>query len=434
MGTAGDKQRPSGDSPIIMENIETILDELNEYEQQKTTEIPKLLEEYITHLAKTGDTLFPWSKVRGVLRHKLEIVIAAFREVCPIENVPPCPNVEPFNYEIMKDKILEQFDSFTYAPFTIQRLCELLCAPRKHYKRTDKFMRGIEKNLLVVSTVDPEQKKRSRSTSLTQPLMNGIIEVHVGQNRASLMTFGKSNQATSPAPLDTVSAYDADSGISDTEDEDKLTDKPSDMEAKEEARVALSEPIATKEEDKMTEEILAPIENSIPTTLSEEETACKSLEVDVEDIAVKSNEDETFGSNQVTTIIEATPEVKEPSIDKKRPLEEDDDEETENNRDAKQPRFFSPDKSSETQVSEATVAEVSEILAEVSEAVPEVSEAEESKSTDDLEEDKAEAPAVVPVPIEKEAEEKEEKEETEETEETEKTEETEETEEIEERS
>ena len=173
--TAGDKQRPSGNSPIIMENIESILDELNgncfsfsllsihslplsqeklvsnellvmfafangimrkpsscllliwnrfpyiwlsftlisEYDQQKTSEIPKLLEEYITHLAKTGDTLFPWSKVRGVLRHKLEIVIAAFREVCPIENVPPCPNVEPFNYETMKDKILEQFDSFT---------------------------------------------------------------------------------------------------------------------------------------------------------------------------------------------------------------------------------------------------------------------------------------------------------------------------------
>lgn len=51
------------------------------------------------------------------------------------------------------------FDTFIFsAPFTIQRLCELLCAPRKHYKRTDKFMRGIEKNLLVVSTVDPEQR------------------------------------------------------------------------------------------------------------------------------------------------------------------------------------------------------------------------------------------------------------------------------------
>ena len=38
--------------------------------------------------------------------------------------------------------------------------------------------------------------------------MNGIIDVHVGQNRSSLMTLGKSNQATSPAPLDTASAYD----------------------------------------------------------------------------------------------------------------------------------------------------------------------------------------------------------------------------------
>ena len=31
------------------------------------------------------------------------------------------------------------------APFTIQRLCELLTDPKKHYKRTDKFLRGIEK-------------------------------------------------------------------------------------------------------------------------------------------------------------------------------------------------------------------------------------------------------------------------------------------------
>nr|CAG4642749.1 EOG090X0BWU [Evadne anonyx] len=358
---------------------------VEKYEQQKTAEIPKLLEEYITHLAKTGDTLFPWSKVRGVLRHKLEIVIAAFREVCPIENVPPCPNVEPFNYETMKDKILEQFDSFAYAPFTIQRLCELLCAPRKHYKRTDKFMRGIEKNLLVVSTVDPEQnRKRSRSTSLAQPLMNGIIEVHVGQNRASLMTFGKSNQATSPAPVDSVPAYDADSGISDTEDEDKLTDKPLETEAsKEELPVAPSEPIVVKEDsDKMTEETseAAPSENTtIPTTSAEEDTASKNLDVDVEDIAAKPTEEEPLESNAVATVIEVTPEVKEAPIDKKRPLEEDNDDETENNRDAKQPRFFSPDKSSEAQVSEA-VTEESEAVAEVS---------EESKSTDDLPEEKA---------------------------------------------
>lgn len=208
-----------------MENIESILDELNDYDKQKTPEIPKNLEEYINHLAKTGETLFPWLKIRGVLRHKLELVITNFKEVCPTENLPPCPNVEPFNFEIVKDKILQQFDSFTCAPFTIQRLCELLCAPRKHYKRTDKFMRGIEKNLLVVTTVDPEQRKRSESVSSSQTLVNGVVDINVGSSRPLATFAAKNDSRPVSAASDTASVSDADSGISDTEDEDKPTRK-----------------------------------------------------------------------------------------------------------------------------------------------------------------------------------------------------------------
>lgn len=40
------------------------------------------------------------------------------------------------------------------APFTIQRLCELICRPELHYKRIDKFLRALEKNTMVVTTVD----------------------------------------------------------------------------------------------------------------------------------------------------------------------------------------------------------------------------------------------------------------------------------------
>ncbi|XP_078465697.1 serine/threonine-protein phosphatase 4 regulatory subunit 2 isoform X2 [Lampetra planeri] len=62
----------------------------------------------------------------------------------------------------------------TIAPFTIQRLCELLMEPKKHYKRTDKFMRGIEKNVLVVSSVYPSSEKFNFSTS-TLNRVNGIL-------------------------------------------------------------------------------------------------------------------------------------------------------------------------------------------------------------------------------------------------------------------
>lgn len=48
----------------------------------------------------------------------------------------------------MKTLLFDRFDHFQAAPFTIQRLCELLTDPKKHYSRLDKFMRALEKNIL----------------------------------------------------------------------------------------------------------------------------------------------------------------------------------------------------------------------------------------------------------------------------------------------
>jgi len=40
----------------------------------------------------------------------------------------------------------------------VQRLCELLCYPEQHYKRIDKFLHALEKNISVVTTVDEESR------------------------------------------------------------------------------------------------------------------------------------------------------------------------------------------------------------------------------------------------------------------------------------
>lgn len=56
--------------------------------------------------------------------------------------------MDAFNYENLKTALLERLDLFHAAPFTVQRLCELLTNPKKHYCRLDKFMRALEKNIL----------------------------------------------------------------------------------------------------------------------------------------------------------------------------------------------------------------------------------------------------------------------------------------------
>nr|CAG4636456.1 EOG090X0BWU [Eubosmina coregoni]SVE70018.1 EOG090X0BWU [Eubosmina coregoni] len=380
-----------------MENVESVLDELNVqgrdyYDKKKTAEIPKMLEDYINHLAKTGDTLFPWSKVKSVIRHKLELVIANFREICPTENLPPCPNVEPFHYETMRDKILVQFDSFNCAPFTIQRLCELLCAPRKHYKRTDKFMRGIEKNLLVVSTVDPEQRKRVDSTS--QTLVNGVVEVNAASNNRALTHVTFAQRPTSAAS-DVASVSDADSGISDTEDEDKLphlikqqqeepvvalttsVEEQSKVEVSANEQQVKESPIAMEtetgtepvpesetvsseavftiatptEEVKPSSPAAAPSEIEPAAIISTEltTTAVQQLEEPVASLPMEQTDE----SVAVIEMTESTPLAETvlqetPGADKKRPLEREENneenEDEEHSPDAKQPRIFSPDK------------------------------------------------------------------------------------------
>lgn len=124
------------------------------YKQQ----VPVELEEYLRYVAKTGNTLFQWSLVKPFIREKILNVIAEFADQSALTDIPPYPNVDPFNYEAMKTMLLERFDTFNGPPFTIQRLCELLSCPRKEYNRVDKFMRAVEKNILVVSTCELRSK------------------------------------------------------------------------------------------------------------------------------------------------------------------------------------------------------------------------------------------------------------------------------------
>lgn len=149
----------------MIENAELVMQMLEMYQMYKQ-QVPVELEEYLKYVAKTGNTLFQWTLVKPFIREKIMNVIAEFVEQSSLSDIPPYPNVDPFNYEAMKTMLLERFDTFNGPPFTIQRLCELLSCPRKEYNRVDKFMRAVEKNILVVSTCDLRPKRE-------EPIVNG---------------------------------------------------------------------------------------------------------------------------------------------------------------------------------------------------------------------------------------------------------------------
>ncbi|KAG8197667.1 hypothetical protein JTE90_001596 [Oedothorax gibbosus] len=152
-------------------NAESVLDALNDFERK--SEIPEILDQYLERIAKNGEIVFPWNKLKPLLKKKLEFVLDEFYETCPVETSNPIPNFEAFNFENLKKTILQAVDAFTSAPFTIQRLCELVTNPTKHYNRTDKYMRGIEKNVLVVSTIEPRSEQLD-GVNANNPIVNGM--------------------------------------------------------------------------------------------------------------------------------------------------------------------------------------------------------------------------------------------------------------------
>ncbi|XP_062825783.1 serine/threonine-protein phosphatase 4 regulatory subunit 2 isoform X2 [Anolis carolinensis] len=145
---------------------------LEDFEKRGKKEVCPILDQFLCHVAKTGETMIQWSQFKGYFIFKLEKVMDDFRTSAPEPRGPPNPNVEYIPFEEMKERILKIVTGFNGIPFTIQRLCELLTDPRRNYTGTDKFLRGVEKNVMVVSCVYPSSEKNN-SNSLNR--MNGVM-------------------------------------------------------------------------------------------------------------------------------------------------------------------------------------------------------------------------------------------------------------------
>uniref|UniRef100_A0A4W5PN93 Protein phosphatase 4, regulatory subunit 2a n=1 Tax=Hucho hucho TaxID=62062 RepID=A0A4W5PN93_9TELE len=203
--------------------IDTLLEAFTDFEKKGKKDACPALDQLLSHVAKTGETMISWSQFKSYFLFKLEKVMDDFRTSTPDQRGPSNPNVEHIPFEEMKERILKIVAGYNGIPFTIQRLCELLTDPKRNYTRTDKFLRGVEKNVMVVSCVYPTSEKNGE-TSVNK--MNGVMF----PGNTSIYSERNINGPGTPRPLNRpkllLSTSLATNGLPDsTDDKEPLTEQ-----------------------------------------------------------------------------------------------------------------------------------------------------------------------------------------------------------------
>ena len=96
-------------------------------------------------MSSTGQSQFEWAQFKQVIAVKLEAVCAEYHGA--VQDLPEA-------YDAVLKRLLALLEDFPNAPFTVQRLCELLLDPHRIYATsTRKVTSAFEKLLTVSSTV-----------------------------------------------------------------------------------------------------------------------------------------------------------------------------------------------------------------------------------------------------------------------------------------
>ncbi|XP_045931960.1 serine/threonine-protein phosphatase 4 regulatory subunit 2-A-like [Micropterus dolomieu] len=87
--------------------IDSLQEALRDFDKTAKKEACPLLEQFLCHIAKTGETMVQWSQFKNYFLFKLEKVMDDFKASAPEQRGPANPNVESIPFEDMKERILK---------------------------------------------------------------------------------------------------------------------------------------------------------------------------------------------------------------------------------------------------------------------------------------------------------------------------------------
>eukprot|EP00906_Rhabdomonas_costata_P000563 RCo000720 len=98
------------------------------------------LMDLIAFVAVTGRNCFDWAALKQVLVQRAKEILGEDGDISFAQD---------------KEELLASLAAFRGAPFTLQRLCEILADPDRHYRNKDKLLFALSKQVTVLSTLEP---------------------------------------------------------------------------------------------------------------------------------------------------------------------------------------------------------------------------------------------------------------------------------------
>lgn len=199
----------TGDSP----NTEELIKAVEDFDLDSTS-FPDKLNDFLNHVAKTGNILASWSKVQKVFIHKLKLAMDEFYKETPYKAGKVNPNCENQSFEYLREIFIKQATDFESPPFTFQRLCELIQDPKQNYTKCEKFMRAIEKNMTVVSSwaYPPRRSETNGDENYNTPMKADYVP----------MTYREPQPALPPSPMLTSNHNSTVTGERENTNENKI--------------------------------------------------------------------------------------------------------------------------------------------------------------------------------------------------------------------
>jgi hypothetical protein len=149
MGSSEELPDESGSSQPVICTFE----EMEVFSNCKSNErkVTDSLKGVMAETALTGRVRYKWTVLRPLVEHMLETVLMEY-------DASSSADVGPSRFTSYGESVPQTIDrlkgylsGFSDAPWTLQRLCELLLAPQKQYRSCHKLAMAIERCLLVTS-------------------------------------------------------------------------------------------------------------------------------------------------------------------------------------------------------------------------------------------------------------------------------------------